>query len=272
MMMSKRTGTSTSLRRRAVTAAAGVTLGVAGTLLAGAPAQAAEACTVGTGVDHVVYQVTHVGGAVQNATSGTIGYNLNSLLAPGDTVRSTVYVKAGCASVQVSAASYRATFRSDGSPITADQTVFSSQTVTATPSSPGVLTVTLPGSGTATAATCPNKHVGADPGGGANGPGAYGSTCNGSASQNGNGGGGAKGKPCAGCVGNADDKNPPGQAPNGSDHNAGYECDRNNGVGKGNPAHSGCTTGGYQYDLVVGPVRTPPDYGSAVIATAYESF
>ena len=57
---------------------------------------------------------------------------------------------------------------------------------------------------------------------------------------NGKGDGSATGKPCAGCVGNADDKNPPGQAPGGSDHNAGYECDRNEGVGKENPAHTGC--------------------------------
>lgn len=55
---------------------------------------------------------------------------------------------------------------------------------------------------------------------------------------NGNGGGDAKGKPCAGCVGNADDKNPPGQGKN--DKNKGYECDDNKGVGKGNPAHTGC--------------------------------
>ena len=48
--------------------------------------------------------------------------------------------------------------------------------------------------------------------------------------------------PCAGCVGNADAKNPPGQMPNGGDANAGYECDRNQGVGKTNPAHSGCTS------------------------------
>ena len=41
-------------------------------------------------------------------------------------------------------------------------------------------------------------------------------------------------------MGNADFKNPPGQAPDGSDHNKGYECDKNNGVGKTNPAHSGC--------------------------------
>ncbi|MBV8979692.1 MAG: hypothetical protein JO086_02220 [Acidimicrobiia bacterium] len=59
-------------------------------------------------------------------------------------------------------------------------------------------------------------------------------------SGNGNGNGDAHGKPCAGCVGNADDKNPPGQAHDGSDHNNGYECDGNNGIGKTNPAHSGC--------------------------------
>ena len=57
---------------------------------------------------------------------------------------------------------------------------------------------------------------------------------------NGVGDGNATGKPCAGCVGNADDKNPPGQAPGGSDHNAGYECDRNQGIGQENPAHTGC--------------------------------
>lgn len=56
------------------------------------------------------------------------------------------------------------------------------------------------------------------------------------------------GVPCAGCVGNADDKNPPGQAPDAQhDGNNGYECDRkgeedggNNGIAFGNPAHTGC--------------------------------
>jgi hypothetical protein len=72
--------------------------------------------------------------------------------------------------------------------------------------------------------------------------GAYCSTRDGSPSLNGNGGGAATGKPCAGCVGKADNKNPPGQAPDGSDHNNGYECDGNNGVGKTNPAHTGCKT------------------------------
>lgn len=73
----------------------------------------------------------------------------------------------------------------------------------------------------------------------------YHSTCDGSPSQNGNGNGQATGKPCAGCVGAADNKNPPGQAPDGSDHNNGYECDGNNGVGKSNPAHTGCVTEPY---------------------------
>jgi hypothetical protein len=68
----------------------------------------------------------------------------------------------------------------------------------------------------------------------------YDSTCDGSPSQNGNGGGTATGKPCAGCVGAADNKNPKGQMPDGSDHNNGYECDGNNGIGKTNPAHTGC--------------------------------
>lgn len=49
-------------------------------------------------------------------------------------------------------------------------------------------------------------------------------------------------RPCDGCVGNADDKTPAGQTLDGSDPNAGYECDTNHGVGRGNPAHSTCST------------------------------
>src|SRR4051812_8844078 len=80
-----------------------------------------------------------------------------------------------------------------------------------------------------------------DPGNGANQDcGAYCPDGVGLPSGNGNGDGNATGKPCAGCVGNADDKNPPGQYKDGSDHNNGYECDGNNGIGKTNPAHSGC--------------------------------
>lgn len=47
--------------------------------------------------------------------------------------------------------------------------------------------------------------------------------------------------PQDGTKGRADSKNPPGQAPDGGDSNAGYECDRQTGVGDGNPAHTGCT-------------------------------
>ena len=96
--------------------------------------------------------------------------------------------------------------------------------------------------------TAGNKNAGCNQtpygsgGNGANTSGPYNDTCDGSASQNGNGGGEAKGKPCAGCVGKADEKNPPGQLPGPSDKNKGYECDSNKGIGKGNPAHTGCTT------------------------------
>ena len=77
-------------------------------------------------------------------------------------------------------------------------------------------------------------------GNGANVQGPYDSTRDGSPSENGNGFGAAIGKPCAGCVGRADNKNPPGQLPGGSDANNGYECDGNSGIGKTNPAHTGC--------------------------------
>lgn len=90
--------------------------------------------------------------------------------------------------------------------------------------------------------TSPQPASSADNSGhGANTGGPYSSTRDGSPSANGNGGGGANGKPCAGCVGKADNKNPKGQQPGGSDHNAGYECDTNHGIGRGNPAHTGCT-------------------------------
>jgi hypothetical protein len=69
--------------------------------------------------------------------------------------------------------------------------------------------------------------------------GAYCSTTDGTPSGNGNGGGNGN-QPCAGCVGNADNENPGGQHHDGSDSNNGYECDGNNGIAKGNPAHSVC--------------------------------
>ena len=83
--------------------------------------------------------------------------------------------------------------------------------------------------------------TGANPGT-TDGCGAYCSTRDGSASANGRGDSTTSNKPCAGCVGKADNKNPKGQAPSGPvDDNAGYECDRNQGIGQGNPAHTGCS-------------------------------
>ena len=94
------------------------------------------------------------------------------------------------------------------------------------------------------------------------GCGAYCSTRDGSPSLNGNGGGTATGKPCAGCVGKADNKNPKGQAPSGPvDHNNGYECDGNHGIGKGNPAHTACSATDTP-PPVVPPVVPPVCHGS----------
>ena len=120
-----------------------------------------------------------------------------------------------------------------------------------------------PGTGQEPAPDCTNPHQGADdPQGGANhNPGPYDNTCDGSPSENGQGGGNATGRPCMGCVGNADDKNPPGQYPNGANdgnrgngkgngRNRGYECDDNNGVGKGNPAHTGCQPSSTFFDCL----------------------
>ena len=93
------------------------------------------------------------------------------------------------------------------------------------------------------ASGCTNAHNANFSGNGANQHGPYDSTCNGSPSLNGNNASSAAlpvGQPCAGCVGNADYKQPPGQFPGGTDRNAGYECDRNRGIGRTNPAHSGC--------------------------------
>ncbi|HVE75308.1 MAG TPA: hypothetical protein VND22_00910 [Actinomycetota bacterium] len=89
-------------------------------------------------------------------------------------------------------------------------------------------------------AVCDGDPTGhSDTGHGANQGGAYDNTCpeerpgNGTENNNSN-------EPDAGAVGQADDKNPPGQAPDGTDHNNGYECDNNEGVAQTNPPHTGC--------------------------------
>ena len=104
--------------------------------------------------------------------------------------------------------------------------------------------------------------TGANPGTTA-GCGAYCSSGVGLPTGNGIGDGNATGQPCAGCVGKADNKNPAGQAPSGPvDANAGYECDRNQGIGKTNPAHTGCRTPVVPVKTTtVPPVVTPPVVG-----------
>ncbi len=60
-------------------------------------------------------------------------------------------------------------------------------------------------------------------------------------SPSGNGVG--RNQPAAGTKGNADNKNPYGQA-KGGDGNRGYECSINQGIARSNPAHTGCATDG----------------------------
>src|SRR3954451_10455985 len=177
--------------------------------------------------------------------SGTVTHPTQlqpSTVGPGDTVTIDFTIAANCTTVPVPLASYNAS-RAIFNPSVDVQTLFDSATGLFSTGA-HTLTIHTPLTSGVTAA-CPNPKN-SNPnfsGNGANTSGAYNSTCDGSASGNGNGNGNATGKPCAGCVGAADNKNPPGQRPNGSDHNAGYECDRNHGIGRSNPAPTGCTTG-----------------------------
>lgn len=215
------------------------------------------------------YTITHTDG-----TSFTTSYLSNSApmdLRPGDTIAARIAVAADCV-VEVGLASYQAPNPTLNPNDVQNLFDFEGGFYA---SGIHVLTVTLPSTAGDGTTGCPNKHQDGPEtkGKGANTSGAYDSTCDGSPSQNGVGDGKANGKPCAGCVGNADDKNPPGQAPDGSDPNAGYECDRNQGVGKSNPAHSGCKKPiFFQVDLFEGPVlqqvnpATGQVYGSRLIA------
>lgn len=103
---------------------------------------------------------------------------------------------------------------------------------------------------------------------GANEHGTYDSTRDGSPSANGNGDGAAVGQPCAGCVGRADNKNPLGQWPDGTDANAGYECEvnRNRGIGRTNPAHTGCVVAAKSNPPVRAALTSPAEVLSAVFA------
>jgi hypothetical protein len=106
----------------------------------------------------------------------------------------------------------------------------------------------LMGAGSASASSgtpnvCTATHHSATGVGANTSPGPYTNTCEPEhLANNGNGGGLAVGKPLAGTVGNADDKQPPGQFPDGTDNNNGYECDGNSGIARENPAHTSCST------------------------------
>src|SRR5947209_15087442 len=156
-------------------------------------------------------------------------------------------------------------------------TAVSALALTLLASAPAALAAAHPAPHNGTDTTKPQPLSKADrKSGAANGQcpgGPYCSTRHGLPSGNGNQAtGGHTGEPCAGCVGKADNKNPKGQMPNGSDNNAGYECDRNHGVGRTNPAHTGCTTppttgGGGGSDCTTNPTApgctpvTPPTTG-----------
>jgi hypothetical protein len=163
----------------------------------------------------------------------------------GDTVTVTFSLASRCT---VSLVSYSSTTPG----FNLNQTVFQSDSITKDAGRSYSLTVVLP-SGGAGAGCSPNQHDNSNGGGANQSPGPYDPSGCGLPSGNGKSTDNNSSKPCAGCVGNADAKNPPGQYPNGSDPNAGYECDRNQGVGQTNPAHSGCSGPGFwQLDFVTG--------------------
>jgi hypothetical protein len=170
----------------------------------------------------------------------------------GDHIVVTFTVPSTCTSgVQLSFASYRAPTSTFDSATADQQVLFSSSTGTFSPGSHS-LSVDVFGASGGSSSQCSPQHDNSNGGGANQSPGPYDPTCDGSASQNGKSTNNNSHKPCAGCVGNADAKNPPGQYPNGTDRNAGYECDRNQGVGQTNPAHTGC--GSFQVDFAYGPV------------------
>jgi hypothetical protein len=90
---------------------------------------------------------------------------------------------------------------------------------------------------TTTQTTTTTKH--SLSGHGANHSGPYDANYTGAPSANGNSSVKSTGRPLAGSVGNADNKNPHGQYPNAAtDGNNGYECDGNHGIARTNPAHT----------------------------------
>jgi hypothetical protein len=175
---------------------------------------------------------------------------------PGDQVTASFTI-VNCSDVQVSLATYRAPTNVFSEVLASQQTLYDSDTGTFSTGRHS-LQVTIPAHPGTPSGDCTNTHLSTAnfTGHGANVSGPYDTTCDGSPSRNGNTQNSQAKQPCAGCVGNADNKNPAGQLPNAAnDGNKGYECDNNQGVGKTNPAHSGCAKNRfYQIDLARGPV------------------
>jgi hypothetical protein len=251
----------------AASTAAAATVGAAA--MTATTAAASTTCvTVNSGVNAVLsYTGTHADGTTVTAPL------LSGVASPGTSIVATVrvtHLPAGATCVDLALATYRSEtvrFNEFGYQLLYRSTtatgVHLGDTVTMTilvPQTPGT-----PGPG------CTNTHSLDQNGNGANVSGPYDTTCDGTASGNGQGNGAGNGKPCAGCVGNADNKNPPGQQPGPQDPNAGYECDTNQGIAKGNPAHSGCAVGVFwQVDLITGPVL--PYLGTAPTGGVSQSY
>ncbi len=239
----------------AVTAAA---VGVVGT--SAAAAQTVD-CSTNAAITSVSYTVTHLDGT-RTVTQVLSNERIAGTVRPGDVIVGTFGLNPACETVVVSGASYWAPSAIFSDANQAQQVLFDSTTKTVTTGGRATtvsLTLRIPLTATSSGGDCPNKHNSGPKafngnGGSADSGNQYASTCDRRASQNGKGGGSANGRPCQGCVGNADNKNPRGQAPNGGDSNKGYECDLNLGVGKGNPAHTSCSMPNFQMEFVVGPV------------------
>jgi len=172
---------------------------------------------------------------------------------PGDTITvhfSVVGTTACPNGVQLSLVSYNA----PQDHFTPDQTLAGAVTQTFAVGGPYTMTLQVPQtSGGGSDPACNPQHDNSQGNGANQSPGPYDPSGCGLPSGNGKSTDNNSSKPCAGCVGNADAKNPPGQYPNGSDPNAGYECDRNQGVGQTNPAHTGCSAPPFfQLDFVSG--------------------
>ncbi len=216
-------------------------VGTAGAATVAASTAICSASAVFAGASESV-TVTTPGGST--STYATLAAAAGAI-AGGDTVSVTFSGANASAACPIGLASYGNT-SSTFDPNTTGY-LFSSQS---SGTDAGTLTVTVPPTVNTTTCTVlqspyPVNGTGAN----TSGPpdnGAYNPTCS-EPGAHGN-------EPATGSVGKADAKNPPGQFPNGSDANAGYECDRNMGIGQGNPAHTSCSYGGWQVDLFVGPV------------------